>query len=89
MTVLPEDPMILFSFINTKLRDNYASLDELCDDMDISKADLVAKLGSVGFEYNPQQNKFLVSSIWFSGCEAMVRLPCRRCFVGIKRRCAV
>ena len=50
--------MILFSFINTKLRDNYASLDELCDDMDISKADLVAKLGSVGFEYNPQQNKF-------------------------------
>ena len=48
MTVLPEDPMILFSFINTKLRDNYASLDELCDDMHISKADLVAKLGSVG-----------------------------------------
>ena len=36
MTVLPEDPMILFSFINTKLRDNYASLDELCDDMHIS-----------------------------------------------------
>ena len=45
MTVLPEDPMILFSFINTKLRDNYASLDELCDDMHISKVDLVAKLG--------------------------------------------
>ena len=43
MTVLPEDPMILFSFINTKLRDNYASLDELCDDMHISKADLVGK----------------------------------------------
>ena len=58
MTVLPEDPMILFSFINTKIRDNYASLDELCDDMHISKADLVAKLGSVGFEYNPPQNKF-------------------------------
>ena len=35
-----------------------AFLDELCDDMHISKADLVAKLGSVGFEYNPQQNKF-------------------------------
>ena len=58
MTVLPEDPMILLSYINTKLRDNYASLDELCDDMHISKTDLVAKLGSVGFEYNPQQNKF-------------------------------
>ena len=58
ITDLPEDQMILFSVMNTKLRDNYASLDELCDDMDISKADLVAKLGSVGFEYNPQQNKF-------------------------------
>ena len=30
---LPEDPMMLFSFINMKLRDNYSSLDELCDDM--------------------------------------------------------
>ena len=50
--------MILFSFINTKLRDNYASLDALCDDMHISKADLVAKLGSAGFEYNPSQKKF-------------------------------
>ena len=30
---LPNDPMMLFSFINTKLRDNYSSLDELCDDM--------------------------------------------------------
>ncbi len=78
MTVLPEDPMILFSFINTKLRDNYASLDELCDDMHISKVDLVAKLGSVGFEYNPQQNKFLLVLFGFSGCGAMVRLPCRR-----------
>ena len=25
---LPEDPMMLFSFINMKLRDNYSSLDE-------------------------------------------------------------
>lgn len=58
MNSLPEDPMILFSYINTKLRDNYASLDALCDDMHICKADLVDKLGSVGFEYNPVENKF-------------------------------
>lgn len=58
MNALPEDPMILFSYINTKLRDNYASLDELCGDMHICKSDLVAKLGSVGFEYNPRQNRF-------------------------------
>ena len=36
---LPEDPMMLFSFINMKLRDNYSSLDELCDDNASSKRD--------------------------------------------------
>lgn len=55
---LPKDPMILFSFINTKLRDKYTSLDELCDDLDINKADLEARLKVAGFEYNPNQNKF-------------------------------
>ena len=55
---LPKDPMILFSFINTKLRDKYTSLDELCDDLDINKADLEARVKAAGFEYNPNQNKF-------------------------------
>ena len=55
---LPNDPMILFSFVNTKLRDVYSSLDELCDDMNVDKKKLVSKLGEVGFEYNPAQNKF-------------------------------
>ena len=34
---LPEDPMMLLSFINMKLRDNYSSRDELCDDMHLQK----------------------------------------------------
>mgnify|MGYP000628624095 FL=1 len=55
---LPKDPMILFSFINTNLRDHYKSLDELCDDMHVNKKSLVEELESVGFEYNPNQNKF-------------------------------
>ena len=29
---LPEDPMMLYSFINMKLRDFYPSLDALCED---------------------------------------------------------
>ena len=29
---LPKDPMMLFSFINMKLRDYYPSLDALCAD---------------------------------------------------------
>lgn len=55
---LPEDPMMLFSVINMKLRDCYASLDELCEDMNISKDILIVKLESIGFEYNAEQNKF-------------------------------
>lgn len=55
---LLEDPVMLFSFINTKLRDQYDSLDELCRDMDIQKDLLVCKLRSAGFEYNPEYNKF-------------------------------
>ena len=55
---LPKDPMMLFSFINTKLRDEYSSLDELCDDLNTSKEDLERELKAAGFEYNPKQNKF-------------------------------
>ena len=58
---LPKDPMMLFSFINMKLRDFYPSLDALCQDMQVSKEEIVNKLKAVGFEYNPEQNKFWVS----------------------------
>lgn len=55
---LPEDPMMLFSVINMKLRDDYTSLDELCDDMHISKETLVQRLKKAGFEYDQTNNKF-------------------------------
>ncbi|CAK7080000.1 MAG: hypothetical protein PARBA_03379 [Parabacteroides sp.] len=55
---LPNDPMMLFSFINMKLRDNYSSLDSLCDDMNVNKDTLISKLKEVGFEYNSEYNKF-------------------------------
>ena len=58
MMTLPEDPMMLLSVINMKLRDNYASLDELCDDMNVKKEILVQKLKDVGFEYSQENNKF-------------------------------
>ena len=41
---LPDDPMMLFSVINMKLRDCYASLDSLCDDMNVDKKAIVCKL---------------------------------------------
>lgn len=55
---LPKDPMMLFSVINMKLRDCYSSLDELCEDMNVNKDELVNKLKAVGFEYSAEFNKF-------------------------------
>ena len=56
---LPSDPFMLLSFINTKLRDNYSTLDELCDDLDVSKQELNARLLTIGYVYNPSLNKFV------------------------------
>lgn len=58
MEQLPENISMLLSFINMKLRDEYSSLDELCDSMDINREELVDKLAEGGFEYNEGQNKF-------------------------------
>ncbi len=56
--MIPQDPMILLSFINTKLRDEYSSLDELCQSMDIDQTELTEQLLSIGFEYSEENNKF-------------------------------
>ena len=55
---LPEDPMMLYSFINMILRDFYPSLDALCEDMNVEKEVIVRTLKRVGFEYNPERNRF-------------------------------
>jgi len=58
MTELPQDPMMLFSVINMKLRDEYETLDELCDDMDVNRSELEETLAGSGFEYSEEHNKF-------------------------------
>ena len=55
---LPNDPMMLLSFINMKLRDFYPTLDSLCEDMNIERAELEKRLNDAGFEYNEELNKF-------------------------------
>ena len=56
---LPNDPMMLYSFINLKLRDFYSGLDALCEDLDVDKEEIIKKLGAVGFEYNEKENCFV------------------------------
>lgn len=56
---LPNDPMMLYSVINLKLRDFYSNLDALCEDMDVNKEELLKKLAAAGFEYDEKKNCFL------------------------------
>lgn len=58
MENLPKDPAMLLSYVNTKLRDNYPSLDALCDDLHVDRAQLEAALAAAGFEYSEANNKF-------------------------------
>lgn len=58
MDNLPSDPFILLSYVNTKLRDDYPSLDSMCEDLEINRAELEKKLGEAGFEYSSENNKF-------------------------------
>ncbi|MBQ8008299.1 MAG: DUF4250 domain-containing protein [Bacteroidaceae bacterium] len=55
---IPQDPMILCSYINMLLRDDYPSLDALCEDKEIDRQTLEDKLKAVGFEYDPKHNRF-------------------------------
>ena len=59
MGQLPQDPIMLYSVINTKLRDFYSSLEVLCEDMGLSEEELKEKLSSAGFEYDKDRNQFI------------------------------
>ena len=55
---IPNDPAMLLSFINLKLRDNYSSLDALCEDMQVSRDDICNKLKMIDYEYDSVINQF-------------------------------
>ncbi len=56
--MLPQDPNILLSYINTKLRDEYSGLSALCGGLGVSEAELTAKLAGAGYAYDPAANQF-------------------------------
>ncbi len=57
--MVPKDPVILLSYVNTKLRDEYPSLEEFCSAEDVDAAWLIQTLEAIDYRYQPQQNKFV------------------------------
>ena len=57
--MIPQDPAMLLSFINLKLRDYYTSLDKLCDDLDIDRTEIEDKLSTINYHYDKEKNQFV------------------------------
>lgn len=57
--MLPKDPAILLSVINTKLRDFYPNLDALCDDLEEDKQTISESLAKIGYKYCEKLNRFI------------------------------
>lgn len=56
---LPKDPMLLLSVVNTKLRDQYTSLDALCEDMQADRDKMETKLQNIDYTYDENTNQFV------------------------------
>ena len=56
---VPSDPMILLSFVNTKLRDFHPSLDDLCKSLQVEPSEITGKLANIGYEYDAELNRFV------------------------------
>ncbi len=57
--MIPQDLVLLVSYLNCKLRDEYASLADLCEDLELSEAELSEKLLRSGYRYEESGNKIV------------------------------
>ena len=57
--MIPKDPVMLLSYINTKLRDEYESLSEFCAALDADEGEITAALAVLDYRYDPKQNRFI------------------------------
>jgi len=57
--MLPRDPAILLSFVNTKLRDEFDNLDDLCAALDVDARELSETLAALDYHYHPERNQFI------------------------------
>lgn len=56
---IPNDPIMLLSYINTQLRDFYPTLEELNKSLGVNIEEIESKLASIGYNYNSELNRFV------------------------------
>lgn len=57
--MVPQDPVMLLSFLNLKLRDFYGSLDALCEDLDLNREEILEKMKQINYAYDEENNRFV------------------------------
>lgn len=56
--MIPQDPVMLLSYINTQLRDQYPTLLELCKSLNLDEQILKEKLATIDYLYDEEKNQF-------------------------------
>lgn len=56
--MIPKDPVMLLSYLNTQLRDYYDSLEEMCQALELDSGEIINKLKMINYEYNEESNQF-------------------------------
>lgn len=57
--MIPNDPVMLLSFVNMKLRDKYVNLEAMCEDLDILSSEVIEKLEKIDYHYDVEKNQFI------------------------------
>jgi hypothetical protein len=56
--MLPKDPFILLSYVNTMLRDHYPSREAFLEAVDADPDELEQRLSAVGVHYDAATNQY-------------------------------
>lgn len=59
--MIPKDPVMLLSYLNTQLRDNYENIEKLAEGLDLSDPaleEILKKLSDIGYKYDADSNQF-------------------------------
>ena len=57
--MIPRDPMILLSYVNTQLRDYYESLEALCTCRGLNRKKLLEQMDRIDYHYDEKTNQFI------------------------------
>lgn len=56
--MVPKDPVMLLSYLNTQLRDYYDSFEEACQALELDSEEVIEKLRMINYEYDETSNQF-------------------------------